>query len=108
MPRLTGVDTKKDDRWRQRANNYYWGVVVPAFAEHKYTDVHLRYVHDQIAHELLPTGDDPDKGIQRGSISISQMSDEKFEQYLFRVEVWAALEGIQLEPLRGRRDDGEV
>lgn len=84
-----------------RARRYYWAVVVPAVAEHR-GDVDYRSVHEAIAHELVPAGDDPEGGYQYFSTSVSGMSDTQFSQYLDRVLVWATLAGIDVPPPRGR------
>ncbi len=89
---------------RRRQEGYYWAVVVPTLARELFTDVDHTAAHRDLATRLLPDGDDPTKRWQYRTTSVSGMSDEDFQDYLFRAVIWAALEGIELTPPRERHD----
>ena len=94
--------TWSDPKYRGPANRWYWKVALATCARELFHDVDWRNVHVALAEthlrvkwQLLPMGDDPTKRIEEQvqSVSVSQMSDEDFKDYLARLQIFAAERG---------------
>lgn len=92
------IVTKHASGTTDAMRNFYWGVVIPIFAEWMGEPNH-RLVHEAIAWRFLRVEDCPKTGLpRRKSTSRQGMSPEEMGDYLSRITAWGTVDHGLLFP----------